>query len=155
VLQTIRKVEGCQIVATDGEIGRIDDIYFDDDQWVVRYLIVTTGDWLDERKVLISPYAVKVTDWTARATIVNLTREQVARSPGIDTDKPVSRQHESEYHNYYGFQEYWPYATYWAWGAMPRGHQEQSGVRPRSSPRSRLRAGAARALAIEIRSIGG
>ena len=37
-------------------------------------------------------------------------------SPSIDTDKPVSRQHEAYYHSYYGYPYYWsgPYL----WGPM-------------------------------------
>lgn len=29
--------------ATDGEIGWVDDIYFDDEKWTMRYLVVDTG----------------------------------------------------------------------------------------------------------------
>jgi uncharacterized protein YrrD len=34
--------------ATDGEIGKVEDFYFDDQNWTVRYLIVKTGTWLSE-----------------------------------------------------------------------------------------------------------
>ncbi|MGH8285741.1 MAG: PRC-barrel domain-containing protein [Steroidobacteraceae bacterium] len=119
MLESIKKLNGCRILATDGEVGEVQEIYFDDEQWVVRYLVVDTGGWLSGRSVLISPYAVKFIDWEARAIAVSLTRDQVKHSPGIDTDKPVSRQLEAEFHRYYGYPQYWPYATYWAWGAMP------------------------------------
>ena len=114
-----RRIRGWAIRATNGDIGRANDLYFDDERWVVRYLVVDTGGWLRGRKVLVSPYAVKGVDSGARAIAVTLTREQVAASPDIDTDKPVSRQQEAEYHRYYGYPEYWPYTTFWAWGATP------------------------------------
>jgi uncharacterized protein YrrD len=41
------------IRATDGELGTVDDIYFDDETWAIRYLIVDTGGWLGGRRVLI------------------------------------------------------------------------------------------------------
>jgi hypothetical protein len=119
MLHSVKKLDGCRILANDGAIGTVKEIYFDDEQWVVRYLVLDTGSWLNGRKVLISPYAVKFIDWDTRAVAVNLTRYQVQRSPGIDTDKPVSRQQEAEYHRYYGYPRYWPYAAYWAWGAIP------------------------------------
>jgi uncharacterized protein YrrD len=119
VLHSIKQLEDCRILGTDAEVGSVTDTYFDDDQWVVRYLIVEANDWLHERQVLISPYAVKSLDWATRSIVANLSRAQVEGSPSIDTEKPVSRQHESEYHRYYGYPEYWPYSTYWAWGAMP------------------------------------
>jgi hypothetical protein len=119
MLHSVKKLDGCRILATDGAIGTVKEIYFDDEQWVVRYLVLDTGSWLNGRKVLISPYAVKFVDWDTRAVAVNLTRYQVQRSPGIDTDKPVSRQQEAEYHRYYRYPQYWRYAAYWAWGATP------------------------------------
>jgi hypothetical protein len=120
MLNSIKKLSGCRIVATDSEIGAAAEaVYFDDEQWVVRYLVVDTRAWLRGRSVLISPYAVTFIDWEARTIAVNLTRAQVEHSPDIDTHQPVSRQQEAEYHRYYGYPQYWPYAAYWAWGAIP------------------------------------
>jgi uncharacterized protein YrrD len=119
MLRTVKNLDGCRILATDGAIGSVKDVYFDDEQWVVRYLVVDTGGWLSGRNVLVSPYAVKFIAWDTRAIAVDLTRDQVQRSPDIDTNKPVSRQREAEYHRYYGYPQYWPYSAYWAWGAIP------------------------------------
>jgi hypothetical protein len=119
VLHSMKKLEHCRILATDVEVGSVCDTYFDDARWVVRYLIVKTNHGLREHPVLISPYAVTSVDWVTRAITTNLSRRQIEGSPSIDTDRPVSRQHESEYHRYYGYPEYWPYTTNWAWGAMP------------------------------------
>jgi len=119
MLRSVRKLEQFRILATDSEVGSVTDTYFDDEQWVVRYLIVEASDWLHDRKVLISPHAVTSVDWNARAIVTNLSRMQIQNSPSIDTDKPVSRQHESDYHRYYGYTEYWSSSTYSPLGAMP------------------------------------
>jgi sporulation protein YlmC with PRC-barrel domain len=119
MLKAIENLYHCRIIASDGQVGTVRDVYFDDERWVVRYLVVETGSWLHARRVLISPYAVRFIDWQTRAIVVNLTRDQVRHSPGIDTDKPVSRQQEDEFHRYYGYPQYWPYATLWAWGEIP------------------------------------
>ena len=95
------------------------DFYFDDDAWVVRYLIVETGNWLASRKVLISPMSIGQPDWDARVLPVAITKKQVKDSPDIDTDKPVSRQHEVEYLGYYGYPYYWGGAGLWGGGAFP------------------------------------
>ena len=42
---------------SDGDIGHVKDFYFNDQQWVIRYVIADTGSWLPGRLVLISPYA--------------------------------------------------------------------------------------------------
>jgi hypothetical protein len=119
MLHSVNSLRGFHVRATDGDIGSVREVYFDDEDWAVRYLIVDTGGWLSGRKVLISPYSVSSLDWNDTAVVVRLTREQVERSPDIDTDRPVSRQHETEYNKYYGYPAYWPYTSMWAWGAMP------------------------------------
>jgi hypothetical protein len=48
-----------------------------------------------------------------------LTLDKVKNSPSIDTDKPVSRQHERDYHGYYGYPYYWGYLASWGMGAYP------------------------------------
>jgi hypothetical protein len=119
MLTSIKKLDGYRILAGNGEVGTVAEAYFDDEKWVVRYLVVDTGGWLRGRSVLISPYAVKFIERETRAIAISLTREEVEHSPGVDTHKPVSRQYEAEYHRYYGYPQYWPNSTYWAWGAMP------------------------------------
>jgi hypothetical protein len=118
MLQSMKKLGRCRVIATDGEVGGVEETYFDDEHWVVRYLVVVTGGRLNGCSVL-SPYAVKLIDWDTRAIAVNLTRTQVKHSPSIDTDQPVSRQQEAAYHRYYGYPQYWTHETYWALGAIP------------------------------------
>jgi hypothetical protein len=55
----------------------------------------------------------------SRQLPVALTRAQVEGSPGIDTRKPVSRQHEEEFFKYYGYPMYWGGAGLWGLGAYP------------------------------------
>jgi hypothetical protein len=119
MLRSMKDLEGYAIQATDGEIGHVKDFYFDDEAWVVRYLIVETGSWLSSRKVLISPMSIGQPDWNERVLPVSITKEQVKNSPEIDTDKPVSRQHEMQYLGYYGYPYYWGGAGLWGMGAYP------------------------------------
>ena len=119
MLRSMKDLEGYTIRATDGDIGQVNDFYFEDDKWVVRYLIVEAGHWLSSRKVLISPIALGAPDRTKRILPVSITKEQVKNSPDIDTDKPVSRQEEMRYHGYYGYPYYWGGAGIWGLGAYP------------------------------------
>lgn len=119
MLHSLKKLQGFHVRATDGDIGSVQEAYFDDERWVIRYLVVDTGGWLGGREVLVSPYAVSGIDWNDSAVVVTLTRQQVENGPSIDTHRPVSRQQEAEYNRYYGYPAYWPYTTMWAWGAMP------------------------------------
>ena len=92
MLRNVRHLRGYAILATDGAIGEVEDLYFDDDRWAIRYLVVDTGSWLPGRKVLISPHAIGRPDWMAQQLPVTLTKAQVEGSPDVDTRKPVSRQ---------------------------------------------------------------
>ena len=119
MLHDMKNLENYKISATDGEIGQVKDFYFDDDKWTVRYLIVETGTWLSSRKVLISPISLRDPDWLAHTLAVSITIAQVKSSPDIDTDKPVSRQNEEQYLNYYGYPVYWGGAGIWGEGLYP------------------------------------
>ena len=119
MLCSTKDLEGYTIEATDGMIGEVKDVYFDDEKWVVRYLIVETGSWLASRRVLISPIAIGKPDWAARVLPVSITKDQVKSSPDIDTDEPVSRQHEIRYLRYYGYPSYWGGADFWGNSTYP------------------------------------
>jgi hypothetical protein len=95
------------IQAQDGDAGKIEDIYFDDQAWTIRYFVVNTGSWLLGRRVLISPLAVDQPDWTHHVLRVKLTREQVQNSPDIDLERPVSRQQLIDLHQHYGWPMLW------------------------------------------------
>ena len=121
MLRNTKDLKNLAIQATDGEIGHVKDMYFDDDAWVLRYFVVETGSWLASRKVLVSPMAVQEPDWQGGSLPVNITTAQVEGSPPVDTDKPVSRQHEEDYFGYYGYANYWGGTGLWGEGMYPYG----------------------------------
>ena len=130
MLRNLKDLEGYALRATDGDIGTVKDFYFDDDRWVVRYLIVETGSWLASRKVLVSPVSVGTPNYGDKVLPVSITREQVRNSPDIDTDKPVSRQHEAEYLGYYGYPAYWDSVGIWGAGSVPGTLVPEAGLAP-------------------------
>ena len=50
MLRNVKDLHGFTIRATDGEIGTVDQFYFDDETWAIRYLTVETGGWINSRK---------------------------------------------------------------------------------------------------------
>jgi sporulation protein YlmC with PRC-barrel domain len=105
--RSVNSLVGYTISAKDGKIGKVSEFYFDDHTWTIRYLVVDTGTWLSERKVLIPHSALGLTDWMSETFQVNLTMEQVRNSPDIETKKTVTRQHEIELFDHYGLPVYW------------------------------------------------
>jgi uncharacterized protein YrrD len=127
MLRRATELSDYKLSATDGEVGKVIEFYFDDQSWTIRYLIAETGGWLSLRQVLLSPYALGPAKEAARVIPVDLTKEQIEKSPSFNSDRPVSRQFERDYYSYYGWPGYWggPYA----WGVSPyplRGRRDWS-----------------------------
>jgi uncharacterized protein YrrD len=49
MLANTTHLKGLMIRAKDGELGTVDQFYFDDETWAIRYLAVETGGWLGGR----------------------------------------------------------------------------------------------------------
>lgn len=96
-------------------LGKIEDFYFDDRFWTIRYLVIDTGGWLVERRVLVSPRAVVAVDMHSDTIATKLTKAQLEAGPSPDEHAPVSRQFEIAYNEYYDYSPYWIGPL--AWGA--------------------------------------
>lgn len=120
MLRSCKELQGYAIEATDGDIGRVAGFLFDDQQWVIRYLVVNTGPWLLGREVLVSPIALGHAKWSEQRLPVHLTREQVKSCPPIESNRPVSRQYERAFHDHYAWAYYWGGPGLWGLGTDPR-----------------------------------
>ncbi len=107
MLKHIKEIYGTKLHASDGDIGKISDFYFDDQTFDIRYAVADTGTWLNERRVLLSPFSFGRLDLENKVLVVELTRKQIEESPPIELHRPVSRQYEEEYYTYYGWPYYW------------------------------------------------
>jgi uncharacterized protein YrrD len=105
--RSLKDLTGYKVMATDGEMGKVADFYFDDDTWTLRYFVVETGSWLAKRKVLTSPAAFIDSDGLQGTISTTLTRRQIEDAPQADLDKPVSRQFEILLHNHFLWPKYW------------------------------------------------
>ncbi len=107
MLRSMKKLSGYHVAATDGPVGHVQDFYFDDRLWKVRYLVVDTDTWLPNRRVLLAPIALGRPAWERREFPVLLTRDQVKNSPESGAHPPVSLQHQLALHRYYAWPLYW------------------------------------------------
>jgi uncharacterized protein YrrD len=104
MIRSLDTLQNYSLRATDGSVGKIADLYFDDHAWIVRYVVVDTGGWLTGRAVLIAPSALGTPDDATLEFPVNLTREQIENGPSIDEARPVDRQQELGLADHFG----WP-----------------------------------------------
>jgi hypothetical protein len=115
----ISALEGCAVNASDGEVGTVKDILFDDEAWRIRWVVVDTGTWLTGRKVLIHPSVIEPLDLEPQPRLpmmravreitlsVRLTKRQIEASPPVGENSPLSQQVESQLYEFYGWDQAW------------------------------------------------
>ncbi|MDB5409426.1 MAG: hypothetical protein JWL84_4338 [Rhodospirillales bacterium] len=108
MLYTGSRLTGAAIAASDGEIGSVDDLLFDDTDWTIRWIVVDTGGWLAGRKVLLPPSCLgEPTDNGGRLPVL-LTRRQVEDSPPAENEEALlSRRYEEAMLAHYALAPYW------------------------------------------------
>jgi hypothetical protein len=74
------------IAATDGEVGSVRDLYFDDLRWTVRYLVIEAGSWLPDRWILISPTSLR--RWDLDPSTLRIAQTQAQVKAGVDMPTP-------------------------------------------------------------------
>jgi hypothetical protein len=102
------QLHGLKALSEDKAIGTIDEFYFDDQSWKIRYCVLDVGTWLTGRKVLVSPAAIGKCEWDNKGIIIKATKEQIRNSPEADTELPVARALEVQIHRHFGWEYSWP-----------------------------------------------
>jgi hypothetical protein len=91
MLVLARHINGTAVEASDGKVGKLCDLLFDEQSWNIRHLVLDGGTWLNRRRVTLPPDIVQRKDWADhRLLVAGLTRQQVIDSPGTQTHIPVS-----------------------------------------------------------------
>lgn len=83
MLRGINDLKRFSVAATEGNLGSVGDVYFDDRSWGVRYLVVDAGNGLPGRRVLVPPSAVRRS--RPPTLHVAVSKLQVAASPDVST----------------------------------------------------------------------
>lgn len=106
-LRSATEVMSYMVSATDGEMGRIDDIIIEDDNWVIRYLAIDTGVLIPDRKILINTEWIDSVSWTETTVKVDLTQDAIRNCPDYDANEAVNREYEVRLYDYHGRPRYW------------------------------------------------
>lgn len=106
-LRSVREVCGYSVAANDGDIGHVEDLIVDEEDWVIRYVVVDTRNWLPGRKVLVAPTWFDEVRWDESSVHVALARETIKNSPRFDPNEPINRDYEGKLYDYYGRPYYW------------------------------------------------
>lgn len=82
---------GCSPVGSDGELGTVSDLLFDDTHWQLRWVVVNTGHWSARREVLLPVSVLGRPDPIRRRLAVDLAMHQIEACPAAAEHPPVSQ----------------------------------------------------------------
>ncbi len=106
-LRSFREVKDYYVHARDGDVGHNEDMLVDDEDWMIRYLVVDTRNWMPGKKVIISPSWIRDINWAESKITVDHTEDEIRNSPEFDPSVPVNREYEARLYDYYGRPVYW------------------------------------------------
>jgi len=106
-LRSTNEVDGYHIQASDGAIGHVEDFIIDDETWAIRYLVINTKNWWPGEKLLVSPNWINHVSWTENMVFVDLSQEDIKKSPKYSEDALLTRDYEDKLHRHYNRRGYW------------------------------------------------
>ena len=89
-LVSVRRLHWRPVAARDAPAGELKNVLFDDQSWLVRYLVIDTVAAMPRRDVLVRPTQIE----TATPLKLSLTREELKQCPDLDEDRPVYLQYD-------------------------------------------------------------
>lgn len=122
MLHSFQDLRRFTVAATDGDVGTVDDLLFDDRSSKVRFLVVDVGGFFNRKPVLIAPEQVARVETETRSVHVGTDRATLEASPPLDENPPVSRQTEHRVREYFGLAPVVatvPRHEMTFWGALP------------------------------------
>jgi hypothetical protein len=101
-LRSFREVKGYTIHASDGKLGNITDLIFDDSNWRIVYAIINTGNWLSWRKqVLLDIGWIERISYSNKEAVTSLNMEAIKNAPEYDSKMKIDDRLEQSMHFYY------------------------------------------------------
>jgi hypothetical protein len=88
MLHRERRLKGALVRGTDGDLGVVERLYFDDQRWQIRYLVVRRDKSLNDGSVLLSPTSVQP-NWNVAMLQANLSGREFGDRPEIDPERHV------------------------------------------------------------------
>lgn len=100
-LWSANELSGYAIEAQDGEIGHVEEVVVDDEDWLVRYVEVDTRNWLPGKKVLIQAARIDRIDPLQRTVSVSLARQTIESAPAYNPAELITPGYEIELFKHY------------------------------------------------------
>jgi hypothetical protein len=92
------RLEGFEVEARDGGIGKVDEATYDVD---ASYIVVDTGPWIFGRKVLLPAGLIEEIDLDNERIIVSRTKDEIKDGPEYDPERGFDATRRNEWDTYY------------------------------------------------------
>jgi uncharacterized protein YrrD len=106
-LRSTNEVTGYHLEVEGGRVGQVEDFIYDDNVWTLRYLLVDTGNWWPDKKILVAPQWIEKISRVSSVVQLNLSQSLIENSPEYDPSLPISRSYERKLFDHYGRSGYW------------------------------------------------
>lgn len=83
-LRSVAEVTGYAVVATDGDVGHVEDFLVADVSWRVEYVQIDTGTWWSGRKIIIPPGWIARVEWDDRTVYAAVDRARIQTAPAYE-----------------------------------------------------------------------
>ncbi len=77
MIRSIADLLGCEIVGEDGEVGRIRDLFIDDETFKIRFVIAGKGHPQTDDSLVIPFAALGNVNWDSRTVAIPMTTRRV------------------------------------------------------------------------------
>ncbi len=95
-LRSTHEVIGFQVEAEDGDIGQVEDFIIDDENWMVRYMVIDTRNLSLGKKVMVSLDWIDKAGWQDKKIYVAASLEAIKKFPEYDPSSLLEREYEQK-----------------------------------------------------------
>jgi hypothetical protein len=107
MFRSLNDLIGYSVRTENGDAGKVNNFYFDDLNWFVRYMIIDTGGLFDANRLFISPVVIEHIDRENQTILLKLTTERIAASPNMSDRQGLTRGDEVAIHEFFNWPAYW------------------------------------------------
>ena len=95
-------VRGSTVYGVNEEqLGKIDDLIFDEKTGSIKYAIIDSGGWLQNRRFLLPPEQLRQSNQREGDFEASYTKQQIERFPALDEEIFTSEERFDEYERSY------------------------------------------------------
>lgn len=106
-LRSGNEVLGYGVEARDGDIGQVSDLLVPEENWIIRYAVVDTGNWLPGKKVLIATDWLQSVDWHGKKITTQLSQKQIETSTPYDPSITFDKAYQEELYRHVNMTAPW------------------------------------------------